>query len=278
MDIMMQIEDNSVDLIIVDPPYNANKGFANDSLEEQDFIDFTMRWFELAASKLKPSGSFYCFINEKRLLMFKSLFDEMMIFRRLIIWEFEGFYNKFKRNYDNRTEYVLFYTKSEDYIFNVIKEEPSESLVKRWGPYADEKGDVPYEKLTPSMRARQPKTVYDKNPINVRRGLYHGNVIRAYRPRYRMHVAQKPEKVVYTCMMASSNDGDLVLDPFCGSGTTCVVAKKTGRNWIGIELDDGFHATAVERVNRAFEGEKIDDYLKKKNEEKGITRLEEYTQ
>jgi site-specific DNA-methyltransferase (adenine-specific) len=285
-----RVPDGSIDLVITDPPYGAGLDFANDALPLPDLLVFTEKWARKIVPKIKPTGSFYCFINGEKLGYFQSIIDKYLVFRRIVVWQFEGFFNGFHKNYDNRSEFVLFYTRGDDYTFHEMKEPPTRSMVERWGPYADENGDVPFSALTPSMRVRQKKKNYDRNPTNVTRGAYQGTVIEEYvgntikiggkwhviypmdswqsnvifmkRARFKDHPAQKPEPLIEKFISISSNEGDVVLDPFAGSGTICAVAKKLRRKYVGIEIDPGFHTTAMSRAGSIHVTRRIDDFLK----------------
>ena len=256
-----RVPDASIDLVMTDPPYGAGFSFANDKLPLPELLAFTDRWVQKVAAKLKPTGSFYCFIDGEHLGHFQTIIGKYLAFRKVVVWYFEAFFNGFHKNYDNRSEFILFYTKSDDYTFHETKEPPSASMLKRWGPYADVDGNIPFEALTPSMQKRQSKANYDRNPTNVRRGAYQGNVIQLKRVRFREHPTQKPEELIGKLMRISSDEGDLVLDPFVGSGTTCAVAKKMRRNYIGIEIDPAYHAAAVARVTAIDVTVRIEDFL-----------------
>lgn len=268
---MDKIPDNSIDLAIVDPPYGAGYDFDNDDLDGKEFVSFTHSWVEKVARKLKDSGSAYVFINKKRLWTFQMVLDQHLHFRNIVVWHFEAFFNGFHRNFDNRCEFVLFYTKSEKdfYTFNIIKEPPSASLIKRWGPYADASGNIPFEALTPSMQARQSKENYDRNPTNVKRGAYLGNVIFCKRVRNRVHPTQKPEELVEKFVLASSAEGDLVFDPFSGSGTTCAVAKRLKRRYLGIESKKEFYDISIDRLGSVKATNNLNRFVKKEKKEDG---------
>ena len=255
--ILPTIEPSSINLIVTDSPYNAGKDFANDSMEREAFLEFTHRWMMLCYKVLTSNGSFYCFINEHYLQEFLALAKQIFIFRHLIIWQFEPSYRAAPRNYDNRTEYVLFCTKSDVYTFNIIREPPSIETIKRWAPYADRlTGNVPYDKLTPSFKRRYKRENYDGNPINVDRGPPLGNVIFVRRVKdnddeaeFGRHITQKPIELLEKFILVSSNEGDIVLDCFAGHGSTLIAAKKHHRRYLGIEIDKDKHDVCAKSLS-----------------------------
>lgn len=250
------IPNNSIDLIVTDPPYNANQGYPNDNLPKKEYLHFTEDWIKLCTEKLKKTGSFYCFINEDYLFEYRKIFDKYLIFRRLIIWNFEASYRGFSKNYDKRCEFILFYTKSNDYTFNKLLEPPSKSTVKRLAKYADKDGNVSYDKLSPAHKKRYKRENYEKNPRNIFRGAPQGNVFnitRCIHPnnkeiKYGRHPSQKPEETIEKIIKISSNENDVILDPFVGSGTTCIVAKKSNRRFIGSDCESEFIDLAEQRL------------------------------
>lgn len=247
-----------IDLVITDPPYNSNQGFANDNLNIDEFLDFTDKWARIVRDKLRPGGSFYCFINEKHLFNFKSIFDRYFTFKRLIVWNFEGYMRSWQENYVSRCEYILYYVKGGgDITFNDYREPPSSSFVKRWKNYALENGDIPWEKQMPSKRAKQKKDNYDKNPLNIYRGIQQGNVITVNRQRYKIHVSQKPVELLKIFISISSNNGDVILDPFCGSGSTLEAGVELKRKAIGMDIDATNVEISKKRMERYLHGRLI---------------------
>lgn len=260
---MRGLDDGSIDACITDPPYNAGKKFANDNMSREEFLEFTRKWVSLLDKKLEPTASFYCFINEKYLAEFKMLLDERFIFRRLLVWFFEQSYTHYPKNYVNRTEYILYYTKSNAYTFNdVLREKPSKSTIKRWEKHVNENGNIPYDRLMPSLQRRYKRYNYEKNPINIYRGARHSNLFTYHRPRHVErssfnHETQKPEGLVTDLLLVSTNIGDVVIDPFAGSGTVPACAKKNDRKYIGIEIDAKAFAGMQARLQCIQKNKKI---------------------
>ena len=266
-DVVNLIPDDYITTVIIDSPYNENKDFPNDNLSVDDFKQFTDKWISKTVPKMNVKSSLYCMIGEKHLFDVKHILDKHLIFRRLLMWNFNAGYYSIKRNYELRTDYVLFYTKTDDYIFNQLKESPAKSTSERWGPSADKDGNVPYEKLTPIFKKRYKQENYIKNPLNVNRGAMSGNVFYFnipdignifYEPRvtrgknnelkFGRHPTQKPLKLIKIFIKQSSNENDVILDPMMGSGTTCVAAKQLNRQCIGVEIKKDFYKIAKNRI------------------------------
>lgn len=256
LDVLKQVPDSIFDLIILDPPYNLRKLENNDNLSREDFLDFTQKWIKLVIPKLKEIGTLYCFSSDKYVIEFANLFNKYLTFRKLCVWHYNAsFLPGNKRNYSHRCEYILFYTKSDNYTFNQIKEPPSQWGIARFGKYADKEGNVPYDKLPPSFKKRYKPENYKKNPRNILRGSTIGNVFDIPRvvgsnpeTKFGKHPTQKPEELISTFIKVSSNEGDLVGDFFAGSGTILVCAKKLRRKYFGIEMKQDYYDITMKRL------------------------------
>jgi site-specific DNA-methyltransferase (adenine-specific) len=254
-DVLQRLKRAFVDLVLIDPPYNAGYEFDNDSLPRDEFLAFTRRWFSAIIPTMKETAVFACFINENYLFDFNTIFRERLMFRRLITWQFEPSYRGVGDIIDNRAEYILVFSKSNDFTFNIVREEPSNSTHDRWAGDADDDGNVPYDCLTPSLQRRYKRENYDKNPINIYRGAPQGNVIFYRRvkdndeeAKYGRHPTQKPEALLVKFVQMFTNEGDVVMDCFAGSGSTLVVSKKQRRQFIGIESDASWVSVARMRL------------------------------
>ena len=256
LEILPKIPNKRFDLIIIDPPYNKKKGFKNDNYRKEQFLELFENWINNIIPKLKNTGSFYCFIDDDLLYEFKQIIDKYLIFKRYLHWYKEAFTRSIIKNYEDRIEYILFYTKSDKYTFNILREKPTKSSIKRLSKYADEKGNIPYEKLTPYDQKKNKKENYDKNPRNIFRGALQGNVFkiptatRGNNPDtlYGKHPTMKPSKLIEILIKTSSNIDDLVGDFFMGSGTTCISANKLRRKYFGIEIEPKYYEIAKRRL------------------------------
>lgn len=223
------ILNNSIDLIVADPPYNISISEWDTFETEEKYFIFMKNWLLKAISKLKNNGSIYLFNNSKnsaKLLMF--LEECGLNIQNSIIWYKKDGFAPSKRKYINNQETILFLTKGDDYIFNYeeirVPYESKERIEaatkngilkngKRWFP--NENGKMCTDVWEFSSDRHQ-------NKIN-------GKTVKA------IHPTVKPSAMIERIILASSNEGDVVLDLFSGSGTTSIAAKKLKRNFIAIE-------------------------------------------
>lgn len=235
-----EIEDKSIDLIFADPPYNIGKDFngLKDKWEkDEDYLKWCYRWLDLCFQKLKDNGSFYVMTSTQFMPYFDIyLRDKMSILSR-IMWAYDSSGVQAKKYFGSMYEPILFCVKNKkDYTFN------SNTILVEAKTGAKRKL-IDYRKKPPQ-------------PYNTKK--VPGNVWNFPRVRYRMpeyenHPTQKPIKLLERIIKASSNEGDIVLDPFSGTFTTSYVAKKLKRKSIGIEINEEFSKIGIRRVLEQFE-------------------------
>lgn len=241
-----EIEDNSVDLIFADPPYNIGKDFAGckDKWETDDkYLTWCYEWLDLCIRKLKPSGAFYVMTSTQFMPFFDLYLREKLTILSRLVWYYDSSGVQAKNYYGSMYEPILFCVKDKkNYTFN------SESILVEAKTGA-KRGLIDYRKNPP-----QPYNT-EKVP---------GNVWEFSRVRYRMneyenHPTQKPVALLERIIKASSNEGDLILDPFSGTFTTASVAKKLNRKVIGIELQEEYVKIGLRRLELAsdYNGEVI---------------------
>lgn len=237
---MKDIEDESIDLIVTDPPYNLNKdyGKSKDNLEFNDYLEFSRSWLKEAKRVLKKDGTIYIFMGMRYIsYIYEILEQELgMHFNSWITWHYTQGIGKTK-GFSPRHDDILMFTKNEKkYTFNL--------------------DDI-----------RIPQKFY--RSVNNMRGANPGNVWSFSHMHYcnknrQQHPTQKPEGLYERMILASSNVGDTILDPFLGSGTCIRVAQELDRNCIGIELNRDYVEMARERLNEPFNGfDSIDDRMKR---------------
>lgn len=239
-----EIPDNSVDLIFIDPPYNIGKNFAGFQdrwSSDAEYVKWCYRWLDECVKKLKSTGSLYVMTSTQAMPYLDIyLRDKLHVLSR-IVWSYDSSGVQAKKYYGSLYEPILFCVKDKDnYTFNA-----SDILVE--AKTGAKRKLIDYRKAIP--------TVYNTKKVP-------GNVWYLPRVRYRMpeyeeHPSQKPEALLDRIIKASSNVGDLVLDPFSGTFTTSVVAQKLGRRSIGIELQKDYVKVGIRRleIDTSFEGE-----------------------
>lgn len=226
-----ELKPNSVDLAIIDPPYNLGKAEWDTFKSEQAFLDFTYSWIRALIPSLKDNASLYIFNTPHHSAYIAIYLDKLGLhFQNWITWDKRDGFAATKKRFVPTQETILFYTKSVTGFFDAesvrtpylsterIKHAANKGILKdgkRWFPN-------PAGRLTNDVW----HIVSDrhKNKLNgkTQKGL---------------HLTTKPLELIERMIQASSQPGDLVLDCFMGSGTTAVAAKKLGRNFIGCDND-----------------------------------------
>lgn len=234
--------DNSIDLIIADPPYNMSIAEWDKFSSEEEFLEFSKKWIEKSISKLKPGGSLYFFNNARNCALLFSFFEDCGLnFQNWIVWYKKDGFNSSKTKYVNNQETILFFTKGKNKTFNyddiripyqskgrieLAKEKGIIKNGKKWFP--NEKG-----KLCTDVW----EIVSDRHSNKVK-----GKIIKP------SHPTIKPMKLIERIVLASSNKNDLVLDLFSGTGTTSVISKKYLRKFIAIEKEKKYVDIIKERL------------------------------
>ncbi|MGB5849283.1 MAG: DNA methyltransferase [Ignavibacteriaceae bacterium] len=243
------LPDNFVDLMFIDPPYNLNKKFNLVSFKSMDLKEYE-NWFESWFSKLvrilKVAASVYICGDWKSSNAILNVGMKYLTVRNRITWEREKGRGA-KSNWKNCSEDIWFFTKGKDFTFNI---EEVKLRRKVLAPYRDEKG-TPKDWKSGKINYR------DTSPSNVWTDI---SVPFWSMPENTNHPTQKPEKLLAKIILASSNKNDLVFDPFLGSGTTAVTAKKLGRNFVGIEVDDYYCCVAEKRLQLSGVTKEIQGY------------------
>jgi adenine-specific DNA-methyltransferase len=246
IDALKSIPDESIDLIFADPPYNIGKNF-NGKIEkwktEESYLEWCYEWIDLCIQKLKPNGSFYVMTATQFMPFFDLYIRNKLTILSRIVWSYDSSGVQAKNFFGSMYEPILFCVKDKNnYTFNT-----KDILVE--AKTGAKRKLIDYRKAVP--------TAYNTEKVP-------GNVWEFSRVRYRMeeyenHPTQKPISLLERIIKASSNENDIVMDPFSGTFTTCYVAKELKRKCIGIELQDEYVKIGLRRLNLAteFKGEKL---------------------
>jgi len=239
-----------VDLMVIDPPYNLTKDYNGHVFRSREAGDY-ISWFDRILSSLlpllRPKASLYvCSDWQTSNLVFPVL-DKHLHVRNRITWEREKGRGA-KTNWKNNTEDIWFCTVGKEYCFNVDAVKLKRRVI---APYrsADGRPKDWEQSHTGNYRLTHPSNFWSDTTIPF-----------WSMPENTDHPTQKPEKLIAKLVLASSKAGDFVFDPFLGSGTTAVVARKLGRRFCGIELNREYCCWAVKRLKQAETNSSIQGY------------------
>lgn len=244
------LPEESIDLVIADPPYNLVKTFGENKfskMKADDYEAYTRLWLSLTVPLLKPNGSIYVCCDWKSSLIIGSVLSEFCIVRNRITWQREKGRGA-KANWKNGLEDIWFATKSNTYTFNLDAVKIRKKVI---APYYEKDGKPRGWEQTEegNFRFTCPSNFWDDITIPF-----------WSMPENTAHPTQKPEKLIAKLILASSNSNDIVFDPFLGSGTTSVVAKKLNRAYVGIEQEPQYCIWAEQRLERADTDKTIQGY------------------
>ena len=239
---MKTLQKASVDLVFADPPYNIKKADWDDFNSHREYVEWSVKWIEQAARILKPEGTLYiCGFSE---ILADLQAPAMQYFKsvRWIIWHYKNKAN-LGNDWGRSHESILHFRKSKQFVFNtddVRIPYGNHTLKYPVHPQAETSqygnGKRSNETWEPHPDGAKPKDVIEI-PTTC-------NGMNEKTP----HPTQKPEELLRKIILASSNPGDLVLDPFAGSGTTAVCAEQLKRKWLGCDLSPEYLDWAIRRL------------------------------
>ena len=237
---LKKIPSNSVHLIATDPPYNLNKSYGNnnDSFEFEDYIDFSKQWLYEAKRVLTDNGSIYVFMGMRYISFIYFILERelSMTFNSWITWHYTQGIGK-TRGFSPRHDDILLFTKHpKNFVFNLD----------------DVRVPQKFYRTVNNMRGANPGNVWEFSHVHY-----------CHRNR-KPHPTQKPEGIFERMILASSNENNVVLDPFVGSGTLLRVCQQTGRVGIGIDINPDYILMAKNRLKEPFYGfDSIDERMKR---------------
>ena len=247
--VMPLLPHNFVDLLIVDPPYNLDKNFdgkkfkkTSDSLYEE----YTEKWIQSVLPLLKETASVYVCCDWKSSLIIGSVLKKYFNIQNRITWQREKGRGALS-NWKNGMEDIWFATVSKNYTFNVEAVKLRRKVIATYK--ADGQPKDWEETKEGNFRNTYPSNFWDDISIPY-----------WSMPENTAHPTQKPEKLLAKLILASSNSGDVVFDPFLGSGSTSVTAKKLGRHYIGIEQNEQYCIWSEKRIDLADTDSSIQGY------------------
>lgn len=239
-----------IDLAIIDPPYNLNKKFGNNKFSKtsaESYEEWLESWIIKLKRCFKNTSSLYVCCDWQSSKSIQSVLEKHFIVRNRITWEREKGRGA-NANWKNCSEDIWFCTVSNDYFFNVEAVKLKKKVI---APYRNSSGEPKdwEETVNGNYRLTHPSNLWTDISIPF-----------WSMPENTDHPTQKPEKLIAKLILASSKLGDFVFDPFFGSGTTCVVAKKLNRKFSGVEQESEYCQMAVKRLNFAESNKTIQGY------------------
>ncbi len=239
LDLFKDLRNSSIDLIIADPPYNLGKDYGNnhDLKGFDEYLEFSLNWLKEAHRVLKPTGTIYVFMGVRFISYLYDIMDRKlkMFFNSWICWHYTQGMGK-KIGFSPRHDDVLMFNKSQEFTFNL-------NAIR-----------VPqkFYRARNNMRGANPGDVWKFSHVHY------------CNPNRQKHPTQKPEGLIERMVLASSNEGDLTLDPFSGSGTTLRVCQQLNRKCTGFELNHDYVQITEERLNKPFTGfDSIDERMER---------------
>lgn len=240
---------NSIDLLIVDPPYNLAKDFNGNKFKKTSddmYEEYTESWISLIAPLLKDNATIYVCCDWQSSPAIGRVLKKHFYLQNRITWQREKGRGALT-NWKNGMEDIWFATKSKTYTFNVEDVKIRRKVI---APYkVDGKPKDWEETAQGNFRNTYPSNFWDDISIPY-----------WSMPENTAHPTQKPEKLLAKLILASSNPGDVILDPFLGSGSTSVTAKKLERHYIGIEQNEQYCVWTEKRLEMADSDNTIQGY------------------
>ena len=244
------LPDNFINLLIIDPPYNLNKKFGESKFSkksEDSYQEWLESWLPKLKRCLRKDASLYVCCDWQSSKPVQTVLEKYFTIRNRITWEREKGRGA-KTNWKNCSEDIWFCTMSNDYYFDVDAVKLKRKVI---APYRHSSGKPKdwEETSNGNYRLTHPSNLWTDISIPF-----------WSMPENTDHPTQKPEKLIAKLILASSKEGDFIFDPFVGSGTTCVVSKKLGRRFSGIEVEQEYCAMAVKRLILADTDHTIQGY------------------
>ncbi len=247
--VLQRLPSAGFDLLFADPPYNLTKDFGAESFRRRssdEYEEWLDSWLSLCVPLLKPTASVYICGDWRSAAAIQRVGSRHFNLQNRITWEREKGRGA-KANWKNSAEDIWFFTVSDEFTFNLDAVKQRRRVI---APYRQD-GEPKDWAETSDGNFR------DTHPSNIWTDI---SVPFWSMPENTDHPTQKPEKLLAKIILASTNAGDMILDPFAGSGTTAVTAKKLGRDFVAVESDEQYCLLAQKRLEMADSDRSIQGY------------------
>ena len=248
-EILQKLPEKTFDLLFADPPDNLTKIFGTNSFRQTSLDEYEIwldSWLSQTLQLLKPTASIYICGDWRSASAIQRVGLKYFELQNRITWEREKGRGA-RANWKNSSEDIWFFTVSDDFVFNT---EAVKIKRKVLAPYKENGKPKDWEKsLSGDFRLTHPSNLWTDLTVPF-----------WSMPENTEHPTQKPEKLLAKIILASTNETDLILDPFAGSGTTAVVAKKLNRKFTAIEADENYCLLAEKRLDLAEKDKTIQGF------------------
>jgi site-specific DNA-methyltransferase (adenine-specific) len=233
------LRDASIDLVFADPPYNAGRESWDSFASVEEYLRWSERWIREAARILKPTGSLYLCGYSEVLADLKQVAVQHFTSCRWLIW-----------HYRNKGNLGRDWGRSHESILHLRRAQFSLNLDEARVPYNTHTLRYPAHPQAASSRYGRGSYVWSPNPLGAKpRDVIEIPTLTNGMREKTVHPTQKPLELVRRLIAAATREGELVVDPFAGSGTTFVACEALGRRWLGCEIDPAYRAVISERVS-----------------------------
>jgi DNA modification methylase len=233
---LSKMDSESIDLIFADPPFNVGLKYQGFKDNNENYFEWSREWISECFRVLKPTGSFYLMTLDKNLAGTLPIMEDHGVFINIIKWKNVSSGSS-KKTFWPSSQPIILYGKTKDYIFNTFAEK--NNGFKCWDKNRESKGQL--------------LDYWDDIPLVYAGSIKHKEAIIEPGTNKKAHIAQMPEHLVGRAIKFSTNEGDLVFDPFMGSGTTAAACKKLKRNFIGSEISKYYYDLSNKRLNQIIE-------------------------
>ena len=255
LDGMKQLADGTVDLAFADPPFNIGYDYDvyDDERNREEYLAWSRRWTGAVARVLKPAGTFWLAIGDEYAAELKIMVQEHgLVCRSWVVW-----YYTFGVNCKQK------FSRSHAHLFHIVKD-PGQFTFNVEAIRVPSARQLVYADRRANPTGRLPDDTWILRPQDLPEGFqpdentwYFPRVCGTFKERAGWHGCQMPEQLLGRIIRASSNEGDLVLDPFGGSGTTLAVAKKLKRQFLGFELSEKYAEQIRKRLDAIAPGDPL---------------------